>query len=321
MKRNDFLLITVIFLLTGSFNQAQDRNGVVVLVNDSVITNAKVQTRMIEDRLALAQLYANQPSVLSEKLSELRKDVVQQMVERELILNEFKTGPYQFPESYIERRIQEDIENDYEDRLTLIKSLQKSGSTFETYKKSQKENIIISAMTFKNVPPKSEILISPYKIEQFYKNNIETFKKEDQVDLSEIVLPFSGDSKETTLKIGKEVIEKVSSGVPFGEMASVYSSGVHQQDFGKRGWTDKRQLHEKLAVTAFDPKSKETSDLIEIGNNFFILHANDVKKAHYQPLSEVRNQIEETLKDIEIKRLRNRWIQRLEKKSFVRYFF
>ncbi|HIG31470.1 MAG TPA: peptidyl-prolyl cis-trans isomerase [Verrucomicrobiales bacterium] len=321
MKRNDFFLITVIFLLTGSFNQAQDRNGVVVLVNDSVITNAKVQTRMIEDRLALAQLYANQPSVLSEKLSELRKDVVQQMVERELILNEFKTGPYQFPESYIERRIQEDIDNNYEDRLTLIKSLQKSGSTFESYKKSQKENIIISAMTFKNVPPKSEILISPYKIEQFYKNNIETFKKEDQVDLSEIVLPFTAESKEVTLKIGKEVIKKVSFEVPFGEMASVYSSGVHQHDFGKRGWTDKRQLHEKLAATAFDLKSKETSDLIEIGTNFFILHANDVKKAHYQPLSEIRNQIEETLKDLEIKRLRNRWIQRLENKSFVRYFF
>jgi hypothetical protein len=37
-------------------------------------------------------------------------------------------------------------------------------------------------------------------------------------------------------------------------------------------------------------------------------------------LSEVRNEIEQTLKSEEMERLRKQWVARLRKNSFIRYF-
>jgi hypothetical protein len=46
----------------------------------------------------------------------------------------------------------------------------------------------------------------------------------------------------------------------------------------------------------------------------------ETKVAHVRPLSEVRAEIENTLKAAETRRLHTKWIDRLKAKSFIQYF-
>jgi len=55
------------------------------------------------------------------------------MVENQLVLQEFKKAGYQIPESYFQGRIEEEIRR-YGDRLTLTKTLQAEGITYETWR-------------------------------------------------------------------------------------------------------------------------------------------------------------------------------------------
>jgi peptidyl-prolyl cis-trans isomerase SurA len=53
---------------------------------------------------------------------------------------------------------------------------------------------------------------------------------------------------------------------------------------------------------------------------FYLMLVEDKRAAHVKPLNDVRDQIEKDLLDQEQKQLKDQWIERLKKKTFVRYF-
>src|SRR5262249_18803377 len=144
-----------------------------------------VFTAIASDLDFLDRRYSQQPDVFEQKARELRARAVEDLVERQLILNEFKTGGYSLPESYIEDQIAKDIRN-YGNRLTLTKTLQAQGLTFENYRQRVRERVILSAMNDHFVP--RDPVISPFKIEKYYKDHQDKFKLEDQVKLRMIVI-------------------------------------------------------------------------------------------------------------------------------------
>jgi parvulin-like peptidyl-prolyl isomerase len=123
-------------------------------------------------------------------------------------------------------------------------------------------------------------------------------------------------------KLADEVLKKIESGASFEEMAGVYSEGLQRTEGGDRGWIEreKTDLKKELVDAAFDLKAGERSGVIEFPEACFLLQVDEVQPAHVRPLSEVRDEIEKTLKAQEAVRLEKKWIDRLKNKSFVRYF-
>src|SRR5690349_24861705 len=115
------LLVALVPLsLQAQSGSAVPLNGIVARVNDNVITYKEVLTAIAPELDFLEQRLADQPSVFEQKARELRANAVRDLVERQLILAEFKTGGYNLPESYLEDQIAKDIKN-YGNRLTLTK--------------------------------------------------------------------------------------------------------------------------------------------------------------------------------------------------------
>ncbi len=86
----------------------------------------------------------------------------------------------------MDQLVQDRIRERYGDRITLMKTLQAQGMTFEQFRKDVRDQYIISAMRSKNVS--QEIVISPYKIENYYLAHQDDFKMGDQIKLRMIVL-------------------------------------------------------------------------------------------------------------------------------------
>jgi parvulin-like peptidyl-prolyl isomerase len=82
----------------------------------------------------------------------------------------------------------------------------------------------------------------------------------------------------------------------------------------------RKTLREDLAEVAFALKPGQPSSVIERPEGAYLMLVEEAKPAHTRPLSEVRDEIEGTLKLQEQQRARKRWIERLKSKSFVRYF-
>jgi peptidyl-prolyl cis-trans isomerase SurA len=319
-KSMKFLLILALAAapLALQASNSQVINGVAVIVNDAVITYKDIQKEVLRELEFIRQLHAGQPARLEQKLRELEEKYLEELVEKQLILHEYKTSGFKLPESYIENKINEDAKK-YGDRLTLTKTLQAQGITFETYRNQEREKIILALMWQYHVP--RDPVVSPHKIQVYYEENQHQFQVEDQVKLRMILIPNNeNDSGSSPRKLMEEARLKIQEGVPFEEMARIYSHGSRRESGGDWGWVDRSFLREDLAEAAFSLSPGELSEIIEAEDGCYLILVEEAKKSHVKPLAEVHQEIESTLKDQEKSRLRKKWIDRLKSKSFVRYY-
>ena len=168
-----------------------------------------------------------------------------------------------------------------------------------------------------------EPLISPAKIEQYYAQNREKFKVEDQVKLRMIVLTNNPALRGySPLKVAGEIVAKLDEGVPFEELARVYSQSSQAQQGGDWGWVERSVLNTNLAEVAFTLDPGQHSRAIPAQNGAYILKVEDKKISHIQPLSElkVREEIETTLRTEEINRLKKKYVDQLKSKAYIRIF-
>ena len=294
-------------------------DGIVVIVNDTVITRKEVQDFVGPAIELLLRQYGRQPQILQQKVAETERDGLQQLVERQLILHDYTISGYNLPESVIEDEIQHRIREQFGDRATLTRSLQAQGTTYETYRKQVRDQFIVSLLRQKNIS--AEILISPFKIETYYREHKDEFKVEDQVKLRMIVLNQPpGAAADTAQKLAKEVLLKLSEGVPFKEMAAIYSEGSQRGEGGDWGWVERSVLRKELADAAFSLKTGERSGVIVTPEACYIMLVEDARKANVKPLADVRDEVEKTLVSQERARLQKKYIDRLKTKSFIRYF-
>jgi peptidyl-prolyl cis-trans isomerase SurA len=310
---------TLLFL--GLPAHAELITAVAVIVNESVITLAEIQNVVDKAAQTMALKYGNNFAGYQQEKFKLQSEVTEGMVEDKLVLQAFVTGGYvtNVLEAFIDDEIQETIrEKYYGDRARLIQSLHKEGLTYEMFRRQEREKIIIDYMNRQNSSNPHRILISPLKIEQYYQNHKDEFKLDDQVKLRMIKLPVTSENPaESVKKLGEEILSKIDSGVPFAEMASVYSAGTQRAEGGDRGWVDRNFFKPSLAAVAFSLKAGQHSSVVEEPEACYLMMVEDVKPAHVKEMKEVRDDIERTLRNQENIRLRRLWIDRLKRKSYI----
>ena len=297
--------------------QGQVVDGIAAIVNEAIITHDDVLNDVARAWDLLERTYSRQPEILNQKKAETYKQSLEELVQRKLILHEFKTAGYILPESVIEDNINDRIREQFGDRVKLTKSLQAQGITYETYRQQIRELFIVDAMRRKNI--NSGIIISPYKIEHYYEIHQDEFKMEDQVKLRMIFLDKS--KHEAGDKLAKEINTKLDEGISFAEMATVYSDESQASHGGDRGWVERKKLRPELDAVAFSLKAGQRSGVIEQPEGYYLILVEEIHAAHIKPLDDVRGDIERNLTVMENARLRDKWISRLRAKSFVRYLY
>ena len=293
-------------------------NGIDAVVHDAVITRQDVAEETIKAEKELWRDYKDQPDVYEKKRALAERDNLTALMERQLILHEFKTAGYNLPEKVIDDIVEREVRS-HGDRYTFIRTLEAQGSTLERYRQGIRDRYIEMAMRDKNVS--SEIIISPHKIEAYYQEHHEDYKLPDRVRLRLIVLNKSSDpDAPQARKLADEILDKINAGASFADMATLYSDDKMHQQGGDRGWVRKGELRMEIDKAAFSLKPGERSGVIETPEACYVTQVEGVEPAHYSSLTEVRGQIEKDLQDHERARLQKQWIDKLKKKTFVAYY-
>lgn len=367
MKRL-FLFFVLLPLLGRAADKPDLIDGIAVLVNDAVITYEDIERGIGAAAEVLLNQYGAQSDLFQKKLAALREDMTKQLVERQLILDDFKTLGYKLPESFIDDSIQGRIREKFGDRLTLTKTLQSQGITYEEFRRQEGERIIVNFLREKNIP--SDLVISPQKIENYYQEHASEYQLEDQVKLRLLVLNQQpSEPPGRARKLAQDILLKLKEGTAFAEMASLYSEGSQRGQGGDWGWVERKVPKKGLGDVAFALKKGETSGVVRLlkreDGSYLVYHcgpggevkmarsytkddalseekppplalneeppaglteeiylmlAEDVRASYRRPISEVHEEIEKNLLAQEKARLQKKYIDRLTKKAFVRYF-
>jgi parvulin-like peptidyl-prolyl isomerase len=300
-------------------------DGVKAVVSSSIVTIAEVDDFVIPAAQALRRDYGGDPVMFQQKLDSALNDGLEQLIERQLILRDFDVEQYRLPDTVVDEMVQERIRERFGDRITLMKTLQAQGQTFEKFRQEVRDQYIVSALRAKNISP-DKVIISPYKVETYYLAHQDDFKVEDEIKLRMIVLNKTSADDTNTLGLANEILTKIKEGAAFSEMASIYSQGSQRNQGGDWGWIERSKLRQELADAALPLKPGQVSGVIETSGTgetpgaYYIMLVEDKHPAHVKPLKDVRDDIEVTLRTQLQKQLEQQWIAQLKKKTFIRLF-
>lgn len=271
MKHASLLLAASLLLTGGTAANAELANGIDAVVDDSVITYHEVSALNDQTAEALVRQYRSDQSVLEKKIDEMRNDNLQRLVDRQLILHDFKTAGYTLPESVLDDLVQERIRQDFGDRATLTKTLEARGMTYDKFRQQVRERFIVEALRSKNIS--SEIIISPHKVETYYQAHREDYKVEDQVKLRVIVLKASNDTNAPAAdKLAQEIYGKLNEGAAFADLAKIYSQGSQRGQGGEWPWYERSQLTRGLADIAYATPSGKVAPVFSrtLGDDYWV---------------------------------------------------
>ena len=322
-----FVCQTVVSLATlGAFAvshvQAEPEvvDGIAALVNGEPITFSEVRELDAPRERSLRSNYSGQE--LADKLREARKGALQDLIDRQLILQEFKKKEFAIPPSLVEDRVNTIIREEFGgDRSAFLRTLQAQGFTMTKFKDAERDKIIVQAMRFQNV--KSDFLVSPDRLNKDYEDHRVDYTTPEQVHLWMISISkgtvTNPHEKDPQRAVAEEIHDKLVKGGKFEQMASLYSDDPSHAD-GDWGWIDHKTLKDEITNAAFKLDANKISPVLSLDNKYYILRVSEKKSEYIKPFSDVRPELEKRLTSETKAKMQDQWLAGLRSKAFIKIF-
>ncbi len=294
-------------------------DGIAAIVNGNVITISQVRALSAPREKQLRAQYTGQE--LEKQLKTTRELALKDLIDRQLVLEAFKKEKYEIPDHFIDQRMHEIIrENFGGDRNTFIKTLEAQNYTLGEFKQKEMEQMIVQAMRSHNVKTKS--IISPPKVEDYYRKHRDEFTSKETIKLRMIMIPGQKDTATAPAQkaLAEEVLGRLADGAEFDRTAQIYSEDSTRDNGGDWGWIERKTLAEPLEKFAFNMPVGRISNIIDYAGNYYILKVEDKQGGTTKSLNEVRSDIEKKLVQEEAQQIQERWIASLRQKAYIKTF-
>ena len=249
-------------------------------------------------------------------MTELRLTAINDLIDRQLVLQEFDKNKFQIPEFVIDDHIATIMREQFNgDRQAFIRTLQAQGYTLQRFRKLETSKLIVQAMRQKSV--KVNPILTPSKLEQYYREHVAEYSTPEQIKLRMIVLRKDTANAAAT---AEEIRGKIKNLEDFAKMAGMYSEDSSKSSGGDWGWIDRKTLDKSLSDPAFALKTGEVSKVVALNGSYYILYVEARKKGETKPMSAVRDEASGKVLQAERQAMQEKWIKDLRSKAYIKIF-
>jgi peptidyl-prolyl cis-trans isomerase SurA len=323
MSAKLFSCLLFILVLLGPISWAADPqviDGIAAVVNGDVITFSQVQDVSGPREKTMREQFTGQE--LINKIKEARLAALSDLIDRQLILQEFKKKQFTIPEYVIDDQVQNLIKDEFAgDRQAFVRTLNAQGFTMSKFREVQRDKVIVGAMRQNNV--KGNFAASPQTVQAYYEANKQEFSTPEQLKLRMIVLnadPLDATSGGSTRKMAEEIQQKIKDGADFATMAKTYSMDGTAESGGDWGLIDRKTLNQELTNVAFSLSPGQVSPVVQVGDSYYLLYCESKKESAYIAIAEVRDGIQKKLEQIQRQKATQKWIDSLREKAFIKIY-
>ncbi|MBN2707190.1 MAG: SurA N-terminal domain-containing protein, partial [Deltaproteobacteria bacterium] len=145
-----------------------------------------------------------------------------------------------------------------------------------------------------------EIPLTEPAVAQYYQDNLEKFKVDEQVKARHILIKLeegAADERQSAVLAEMAAIEKeLTAGGDFAELAKKYSQGPSASSGGDLGWFGRGAMVGPFEEAAFALKPGEVSPPVRTRFGFHLIKTEDYRPARTKTLAEVKPGIEKSLR-------------------------
>lgn len=293
-------------------------NGIAAVVNAQVITKNKVGFMLAPVFAQLAAQFPRRGAEFERQVLEARSKVLQELIDRQIILSEFKEleakGANLKPQ-VIEQEIKRQIRSNYngsEDKFE--EELKRARMTRDGYRKMTREQLIIQAMRaehFSDAPPPlpGEVAKEYAEMKPLIRDTTK-----DKITFHKIFLPRLDDQNplatpETQLELAEKLAADIKAGQDIAELAKTHSRDAFAEQGGYQEDLPRTDLAPEFAAIIFAGKDGEVIGPLEDPAGFTVVKIGKITPGPSPPLSEVREQVEERVRTKKSSAAYEKWME------------
>ncbi|MCB1277423.1 peptidylprolyl isomerase [Prosthecobacter sp.] len=298
-------------------------NRIVAVVDGYPIASSEVEETIRTQEQIIRYQYQNDPDRINKELKLLRDGAVESLIDRELLLAEFKKIGGVIKAQYVDDDVNGIIRESFKgNRDAFVDELAKTGMSVKKFREMREKMVIMNVMRARNSgehPP-----ATPREVQEYYDQHVDKWREGDQIKISTITIPkFSGEpgsTPEKQKKLAQDLRTKVVNGADFGATARAYSQDSHADTGGSWDFMAKTDMMPAIANTAMELKTGGVSQVLDLENNYIIV-ACDAKKLGTAPdLEKMRPEIEKMINQEKSKANIDKWMDSIRKKHVIKRF-
>ena len=229
-------------------------------------------------------------------------DVLEDMIERKLIVKAAKDAKMVVPEWIVENRVREIIQKSFDgDRNKLVEMLGQQRTSYPEWHARLKEDVIVGAMRWNSV--NKNITASPAEMKKAYESDPDRYASNGCVTVSVIML-------KPEERVRRDEIFSALKDKSFAELGGKTYADVRPEDVFQP---------EICAEIAAMPKGT-VSKWIELDGWSFLLRKDDERRGRRLSFDEAYDAIEADVKEAKAKAAYTAWVARLRKDSYVKVY-
>ena len=299
-------------------------NGIAAKVNGRVVTKNQVSFMLAPIYAQLATQFPRRGPEFEAKFKETRNSIIKELVDRQIILDEFKQLGASIRPNLIDEEIKRQMRELYNgDEIKFREELKRSRLTMEGYREMTREKMVVQAMRaqqFSDAPPPL-----PNEIEKEYSEIRASLRDvtKDVITFQKIFIPASDAQNplatpETQLALSEDVAKQLADGKDFTELAKSYSKDAFAETGGLQENTPRTDLSPEFAAIIFDaPVGKIIGPLLD-PQGFTIVKPIKINLGPSPPLDDkVRELVEQRVSKKKTSAQYERWIESKRKRAII----
>jgi peptidyl-prolyl cis-trans isomerase SurA len=298
-------------------------NGIAATVNGLVVTQKEVAILMAPIVGQLTAQFPRRGSEFEKKVKEAHDKILDELIDRELVMSEFKhIGGKLRPEA-INEEIDRQINTDYNGNKTKFRDeLSKARLTMASYREMTERKMIVQAMRaskFNDVAPPL-----PHEIQQEY-NTVKLSLRDingDKITFQKIYIPAvdpksPGSSPDTQLALAEDLVKQIKEGGSLEELAKKHSRDAYAEKGGRQDLVPRTDLAPEFANLIMDPPEGTIIGPLMDPRGLTIVKVISKSYGPVPPLSKVHAQIEQRVSRQKTAERYDRWIKNLRAKALI----
>lgn len=297
MRKRTFLLGILFwafhcFLVSSGFCEKMDR--IAAVVNSDIIT---------EEELGMFLKMAGMDEGLglgATAPEELRKRLLDQMIEDRLLLQEAKRLELKPDEKILEERLN-DIKEKAGSEAAFEHALKEQGITLSELREKLKNQFLIYLVVQNEV--KSKILVNPKEVTDYFEKNSGLFVVPESASVDSIFLEDASALEDAQ--------RRLEGGAEFNEVGAALSK---KSNLGRvlRG-----QLKKELEDAIFGLQPGERSHPVAVDGGYFIFLLREQTPPSLQSIDDVRDRIRSELEKTKTHVMLKEWVESLKDKAYI----
>lgn len=294
------------------------RDSILASVNGESITLQDVILESTPNEAKLASLYTG--TDLVRKIEEVRRKVLDDLINRKLIYAAYLKQPFEIPSQQIEDMV-DAIAGIMGDgtRKSLESRLKEFGSNMDEFKAKAKEKIATDIMIYRNCI--FHVQITPKELYEAYESKKEQWKKQEQVEIQllQVLKKNSAGSAapEEIVKNLQEMLKNADEDM-FSEIVRKNSTGLNAAQGGKMGWIDRDKLRPEFAGPLKDAKKGDIVGPIETPEAYYFIRVRGLAGEEKIPYEKAAPIIEKELREEAIQKRKKIYIDQLKEGAVIR---